>query len=149
MALKGNEIRTLLLRQLEQELYAGVQMAFLAGIVEDLSLSKLFLEFAKEELEHFSLVSSILSKKGFEISKEPFKLSIETDELKALIILESIENTIIHYYEELVPLLREPFKSQIRDQIATEKNHKEEMEALLEKVKENIKVFTEPDRRSK
>lgn len=45
------------------------QMAFLAGIVE--------------ELEHFSLVSSILSKKGLEISKEPFKLSIETDELRA------------------------------------------------------------------
>ena len=110
-------IENLLLKQLEQELLAAAQMSYFAGTVKDLTLRELFLQFAKEELVHFSIVANILSDMGYKTVIESFTLNFEKDPLKALIILEALEDTIIHYYEDMIPELRQPFKGIIRDLI--------------------------------
>jgi len=132
-------IKDLLLKQLNHELMATVQMSYFAGVVKNPSLEKSFLEFAKDELEHFSKVASILSKMGYQKGIEPFEIRVETDELKALIVLESVEDTLIHYYEDMLPGLREPYKGLIKEIINEEVDHKERMRDLLEKAKKDKK----------
>ena len=137
-------IENLLLKQLEQELIVAAQMSYFAGAVKDLTLRELCLQFAKEELEHFSVVVNILSDMGYKTNIEPFTLNFETDLLKALIILEAIEDTMIHYYKDILPELRQPFKDKIKDQINMERDHKKKIRLLLEEAKKDMKAPSNP-----
>ena len=137
-------IEDLLLKQLNLELTAAARMSYIAGATKDLDLRDLFLEFAKEELEHFSMVANILSHMGYESKIEPFTLSLETDQLKALIFLESLEDTMIHYYEDMIPELKQPFKDRIRNQVIQERDHKKKMGLPLEEAKRRIKAPPDP-----
>ena len=47
---------------------------------------------------------------GYEVNIEPLELKLEKDVLKALIILEAMEDTMIHLYEDILSQLREPLK---------------------------------------
>ena len=139
-------IHKLLFRQLYQELQAAAQLSYLAGIIKNSEIKALLLEFAKEELEHFSVVANILFEMGHKSTMKPLELKLEPDELKCLIVLEAIEDTLIRYYEEMLPILKEPFKSRIRSQLTQEIDHKAKMELLLKKAKENIKRRSKADR---
>jgi len=128
-------IKDLLLKQLRQELTAASQMAFSAGFAKDPSLRKAFLEFAKDELEYFTNVANILAKMGHSARLEPLEITLEQDELKALILLDAMEDTMIHYYEEMITELKEPFRTEIKRQVSEEKDHKETMRELLDRAK--------------
>ena len=132
-------IKDLLIKQLRQELTAASQMAFFAGFAKDPSLKKAFREFAKDELEHFAKVVNILFEMDHDARLEPFEITLEHDELKALILLDAIEDTMIHYYEEMITELKEPFRTEIRKQLNEERDHKEKMRELLEKAKKGKK----------
>ena len=135
-------IKNLLIKQLNQELLAAAQMAYVAGIVKNSNLREHLLKFAKDELEHFSTVANIVSEMGYEKNIEPFHVNLEKDELKALIILEAAEDTMIHFYEEMLFELKEPFKSRIREQVNEELDHKKKMKHLLKEAKKNMNVHS-------
>jgi hypothetical protein len=128
-------IRDLLIRQLNQELLVATQAAYFSGIAKTSSLKEQFLKFACEELEHFAKVANILDEMGHTAELKPVEIEFEKDELKALIILSAMEDTIIHLYGDILSDLEEPFKSTIRDQIQEEFDHKNQMEHLLEEAK--------------
>ncbi len=139
-------MKKLLIRQLNQELLAAAQIAYFAGVVRSPSLREHFLEFAHEELSHFSEVANILSEMGYEPSIEPLQLNLEKDELKALIILEAVEDTLIHYYEDMVAKSTQPVKQRIKAILEEERKHKGEMELLLREVKSALKTGLDCER---
>lgn len=134
---KERAIRDLLIRQLNQELLVATQAGYFSGIAKTSSLKEQFLKFAHDELEHFAKVVKILDEMGHAADLKPFEIKLEKDELKALIILSAMEDTIIHLYEDILSELEEPFKSTIRDQIKEEIDHKNRMELLLGEAKKN------------
>ena len=137
-------MKELLIRQLNQELLAAAQMAYFAGVVSTPSLREHFLDFAHEELNHFSEVANILSEMGDEPSIEPLQLNLEKDELKALIILEAVEDTLIHYYEDMVAKSTQPVKQRIKAILEEERRHNGEMELLLREVKGELDPPSRP-----
>ena len=128
-------IKELLLKQLGLELKAASQMAFVAGFTKDPSLRKAFLKFAKDELEHFTKVTEILIKMGHTARLVPLEIPLEQDELKALILLDAMKDTMIHYYEEILTELKEPLRAQIKKQLIEERDHRVTMKELLDKAK--------------
>ena len=132
---KDRAIRDLLIRQLNQELLVATQAAYFSGIIKTSSLKEQFLKLAHDELGHFAKVANILAEMGHAADLKPVEIELEKDELKALIILSAMEDTIIHLYGDILSDLEEPFKSTIGDQIQEEINHKNQMEHLLEEAK--------------
>jgi rubrerythrin len=131
-------VKELLMRQLNQELMAAAQLAYFAGVVKTPSLKVSFLEFAKEELEHFARVADIICQTGHEPIMEDFQLTLFKDEIEALIMLDAMEDTMIHYYEDLAAIIDEPFKSIIIGELKEEKTHKKRLKKLMGEVKENL-----------
>lgn len=132
-------IKELLERQLRLELTAAAQSSFLAGLSLNQEIRELMIRFAKEELEHFSEVVTILGELGYKPNMESIKVTIEHDELKALIVCIAVEESMIANYEEIVPLAKDPFKGRLKSIIREEKDHYEAMKLLLEKIKKNLK----------
>ena len=132
-------IKELLERQLKQELMAVAQISYLAGLSLNQEIRELLLRFAKEELEHFSEVVSILGELGHKPNMKSIQVTLEPDELKTLIVLGAIEESMIAMYEEMVPLAKDPFKGRLKSIISQEKVHCEELKLLLEKIKKNLK----------
>jgi len=135
-------IEDLLERVLNQELLVATQMAYFAGVVKTPSLKEHFLELAYEELAHFSRAASNISEMNIRQDIRPFRIKIDKDEIKALILLEATEGTLIHYYEEALShnmRIREPMRSRLNDCLEDERKHKEKIAQLLKEAKENIK----------
>ena len=140
-------INDLLKRVLNQELLVAVQMAYFAGVIETPSLKKHFLDLAYQELEHFSRVASNISEINASQDIEALRLKIEKNELKALITLEAMEDTLIHYYAEMLSpacQIKEPMRSRLKNCLEDERKHKEQMTQLLKEAKENIKRKANP-----
>ncbi len=136
-----DKTKELLIRILNQELQAAAQMSYLAGIIEQPSLREHFLNFALQELPHFSIVAGILAEINTELSIQPVTIKLETDEIKALIILESVEDTLIHYYEDLLSpdnKIAEPMRSRLKGCLEQEKAHKNQLAQLLKEAKEYL-----------
>ena len=131
-------LKDLLIRQLNHELLVAAQAAYFSAVAGTPSLKEHFLGYAQEELRHFSGVITILHELGHDADLTSFQLNLETDELKALIILEAMEDTMIHYYEDLHAQLSEPLKSIIKAQLEEERRHKGQLNLLLRKVKKDF-----------
>jgi len=128
----------LLLRQLNLELKTAVQMAYLSGLSGTASLKERLLKFAGDELGHFADVVGILEGLGFDASAWPFQLGLEKDPAKALIMLRANEDTLIHYYEEMLvgdSGLSGDFREKLRNNLKDEEGHLQEMSRLLEDIK--------------
>ncbi len=139
------KIKELLTKQLNLELLAAVQMAYCAGVTDSSSLREHFCKFARVELEHFTAVANILNKMYHETNIEPLDLNLEKDELRMLIVLAAIEDTMINYYQDILSpdtSISPAFKTVLRDNLRQEKGHKQEMTLLLQETKENIKKKT-------
>ena len=135
------DIKELLIRVLNQELQVLTQMAYFAGIIEQPSLKEHFLTLALEEMAHFPIVVGCINKIDTELSVGPFAITPETDELKTLVILESVEDTLIHYYEDCISpdnKIVEPIRSRLKHCLEQERTHKTEMAHLLKEAKEYL-----------
>ncbi len=124
---------------LQQELLAAVQLAYLAGIVPSPGLKDAFLRFSQKELEHFSRVAGITHETGGPVRRDLAQLELEVDEIAALVFLESVEDTLIHCYEDMVALAGVPLKARIQAVLDEEREHKDEMAALLKAAKEDLR----------
>ena len=132
------DIKNLLTRILHQELLAAAYMAYFAGIAKTPALKTHFLDYAYEELKHFSTVVTIISEMSIRTNLEPIQINLEQDELKTLILLDAVEDTLIHYYEDILSSgnrIGEPMRSRLRSFLEDEKKHKEEFARLLKEVK--------------
>ncbi len=132
-------LEDLVKKTMNQEIKAAVQMAYLAGKLDDSTLQESFLRFAMDELEHLGL----LARFGANFESEPvspeFKLHVETDAVKALILLQSIEDTLIGHWEGIVSGTDGAFRAQAEENLEKEREHLAEMKTILKKmlVKEN------------
>jgi len=130
--------QALLLRQLNLELKTAAQMAYLSSLSVAAPLKERLLKLAREEIGHFADVAGILEGLGVDAAVWPFQVELEKDPARALIMLRASEDTMIHYYEDILAGegslshdMREKLESNLRD----EEEHLQAMNQLLEEVK--------------
>ncbi len=128
-------VQNLLIKQLNLELQAATQMSYFSGVAGAPSLKESFFSFAHEELRHFADVASILDELNCSAALEPIEFKLETDPVVALVILKSIEDTVIHNYEDILATgagMRGNLKSRLKANLEDERGHYEAMARLLE-----------------
>ncbi len=128
-------VQNLLIKQLNLELQAAAQMSYFSGMAEVPSLKESFFRFAHDELGHFASVVSVLDGLNCDAVVEPIEFRLETDPVVALVILKSIEDTVIHNYKDILSTgagMSENLKSGLKANLEDEKEHYETMARLLE-----------------
>ncbi len=128
-------VQNILTKQLNLELQAATQMAYFSGMAEVPSLKESFFRFAHDELRHFASVAGILDELNCDVVVEPIESRLETDPVVVLVILKSIEDTVIHNYEDILFTgagMSENLKSKLKANLEEERGHLEAMERLLE-----------------
>lgn len=127
-------VQNLLIKQLNLELQAATQMSYFSGMAEVPSLKESFFRFAHDELRHFASVANILDGLNSDAVLEPIEFKLETDPVVALVILKSIEDTVIHNYQDILSTgaeMSENLKNELKANLEDEKGHYEAMERLL------------------
>lgn len=128
-------VQNLLIEQLNLELQAATQMSYFSGMAEVPSLKESFFRFTHDELRHFASVASILNELNCNAVVKPIESRLETDPVVALVILKSIEDTMIHNYKDILSTgagMSENLKSRLKANLEDEKGHYEAMARLLE-----------------
>ncbi len=97
---------------LNQEFESAFEMACYAGLVKEPSLSENLLAFAMDELRHASEIVGLIQEtnESFQVESLKFQFRVKDDIVRSLIYLVSEEDTAIHYYEDIVATMTEPYK---------------------------------------
>lgn len=132
------QIKEILRRILEQELLAAMGLFHLSNITASEHQKERYRELALEEVEHFLNVSRALKDLGEEPVLDNVSIDLEEDELKALIVLKSLEDTLMRLYEDILTendQALDPVRKRLEGILKDERGHKEQMDLILEEVK--------------
>ena len=137
----------LLNRQMNLELKSAAQSAYFSGILKDQQLCGIFNGFAKSELEHFRIIIRIIRDLDLPCEIEPAIVDRETDPVAATVMFKAIEQTMILYYEDILPYFNDENRSEEKKLIANlldqEKNHLKVLENIIEESKNFYKSLNQ------
>ena len=114
-------------------------MAYCAGLADAASLKALLHEFAHVELRHFFALTSIISDMGWDATTEPVELKLLKDELEILILLLAVEETLVHYYENMMAPSDRPLRKRLKAMLEEEQEHRNQMQVLLREAKSALR----------
>ena len=137
-------LSTLLMRQLELELQATVQLASLAGAAKDESLREAYWNLAQTELSHYRSVVGISTELGLAGYTSLYQIEAELDAMKALILLRALEDTMTRNLEDALGELERSDRKIpreivdiLRKNLSDEKEHARELDRLFELTKQH------------
>jgi len=140
---KRTLLATNLTKQLRLEFQSAVQMAYCAGTASSTESVRHFEELASEELKHFVEVVRLLVDLNLrEIIDSDLNVSLEPDEIKALIWLHSLEETQIRNLEDMLVTIKEVVPAhydQLKHNLEQERAHEILLGRLLQDAKKDIK----------